>query len=194
HGIPAYRYYEGCEVMRSWISMPLCVGIYDRAKATVDALTSEYLMRPDGFLTAEGSETIWDRSTLYTLRGIFASGYTDRAWELLGRYVNNRLLGERVPYAVEAYPEGGRRHLSGESALFCKVILEGMLDLTPTGLNACTVKPTLPAGMDHLYLEDIHAFGAVFDIRVERDGWRVLRADGELLAEGICGERGEIRF
>ena len=110
HGIPAYRYYEGCEVMRSWICMPLCVGIYDRAGATVDALTSDYLMRPDGFLTAEGSETIWDRSTLYSLRGIFASGYTEKAFDLLNRYVNNRLLGERVPYAVEAYPEGGRRH------------------------------------------------------------------------------------
>ena len=102
HGFPAYRYYDGCEVLRSWICMPLCVGIYDRASATVDALTSEYLMRPDGFLTAEGSQTVWDRSTLYTLRGVFASGHTGKAWELLDRYVNNRLLGERVPYAVEA--------------------------------------------------------------------------------------------
>lgn len=194
HGIPAYRYYEGCEVMRSWICMPLCVGIYDRAKATVDALTSEYLMRPDGFLTAEGSETIWDRSTLYSLRGVFASGYTDRAWELLDRYVNNRLLGERVPYAVEAYPEGGRRHLSGESALFCKIILEGILDLTPTGTASCTVKPTLPAGMDHLYLDNIRAFGSVFGVHVDRDGWRVLRSDGFLLARGKCGECGEVRF
>ncbi|MBQ4349859.1 MAG: hypothetical protein II768_01240 [Clostridia bacterium] len=194
HGIPAYRYYEGCEVMRSWICMPLCVGIYDRAKATVDALTSEYLMRPDGFLTAEGSETIWDRSTLYSLRGVFASGYTDRAWELLDRYVNNRLLGERVPYAVEAYPEGGRRHLSGESALFCKIILEGMLDLTPTGTASCTVKPTLPAGMDHLYLDNIRAFGSVFGVHVDRDGWQVLRSDGSLLARGKCGECGEVRF
>ncbi|MCR4904508.1 MAG: hypothetical protein K6A33_00385 [Clostridiales bacterium] len=194
HGIPAYRYYEGCEVMRSWISMPLCVGIYDRAKATVDALTSDYLMRPDGFLTAEGSETIWDRSTLYTLRGIFASGYTDRAWELLDRYVNNRLLGERVPYAVEAYPEGGRRHLSGESALFCKVILEGLCDLTPTGTASCTVKPSLPVGMDHLRLENIRAFGSVFGIHVDRDGWRVLRSDGRLLGAGRLGEAAEIRF
>ena len=194
HGIPAYRYYEGCEVMRSWICMPLCVGIYDRAKATVDALTSEYLMRPDGFLTAEGSETIWDRSTLYSLRGVFASGYTDRAWELLDRYVNNRLLGERVPYAVEAYPEGGRRHLSGESALFCKIILEGMLDLTPTGTASCTVKPTLPVGMDHLYLDNIRAFGSVFGVHVDRDGWQVLRSDGSLLARGKCGECGKVRF
>ena len=194
HGFPAYRYYEGCEVLRSWISMPLCVGIYDRAEATVGALTSDYLMRPDGFLTAEGSETVWDRSTLYTLRGIFASGYTDRAWELLDRYVNNRLLGERVPYAVEAYPEGGRRHLSGESALFCKVILEGLIDMTPTGIASCTVKPSLPAGLDHLTLGNIRAFGAVFGVEVRRDGWRVLRSDGTLLGEGLLGEAAEIRF
>ena len=93
HDIPAYRYYDGCEVMRSWICMPLCVGIYDRAAATVQALTSEYLMRTDGFLTSEGRETLWDRSTLYSLRGIFASGSSDRARELLKRYVDNRLLG-----------------------------------------------------------------------------------------------------
>lgn len=194
HGFSAYRYYEGCEVLRSWISMPLCVGIYDRAEATVGALTSDYLMRPDGFLTAEGSETVWDRSTLYTLRGIFASGYTDRAWELLDRYVNNRLLGERVPYAVEAYPEGGRRHLSGESALFCKVILEGLIDMTPTGIASCTVKPSLPAGLDHLTLGNIRAFGAVFGVEVRRDGWRVLRSDGTLLGEGLLGEAAEIWF
>ncbi len=188
HGIPAYRYYDGCEVMRSWICMPLCVGIYDRAEATVDALTSEYLMRPDGFLTSEGNETVWDRSTLYSLRGIFASGYTDKAWELLERYVNNRLLGERVPYAVEAYPEGGRRHLSGESALYCKIILEGILDMTPAGLSSFTVKPTLPAGLDRLSLTNIRAYGGVFGVTLTREGWRVVRSDGELLAEGKNGE------
>ena len=194
HGFPAYRYYDGCEVLRSWICMPLCVGIYDRAKATADALTSEYLMRPDGFLTAEGSETIWDRSTLYTLRGVFASGQTEKAWTLLERYVQNRLLGERVPYAVEAYPEGGRRHLSGESALFCKVILEGMLDMTPAGLNAFTLKPSLPEGLDHLYLTQIRAYGGIFSVYVDRAGWRVLRAGGELLAQGKNGETGRVEL
>ena len=194
HGFPAYRYYDGCKVLRSWICMPLCVGIYDRAKATADALTSGYLMRPDGFLTAEGSETIWDRSTLYTLRGVFASGQTEKAWTLLDRYVQNRLLGERVPYAVEAYPEGGRRHLSGESALFCKVILEGMLDMTPAGLNAFTLKPSLPEGLDHLYLTQIRAYGGIFSVYVDRAGWRVLRAGGELLAQGKNGETGHVEL
>ncbi len=192
HGIPTYRYYKECEIMRSWICMPLCVGIYDRAKATVDALTSEYLMKPDGFLTAEGCTTIWDRSTLYTLRGIFASGYTDEATKLLLQYSENRLLGERVPYAVEAYPEGGRRHLSGESALFCKVITEGLLDIKPIGLNSFSIKPTLPEALDHLYLKDIRAHGAVFDILLEREGYTVIRNDGTLLAMGKNGEYREV--
>lgn len=192
HGIPTYRYYKECDIMRSWICMPLCVGIFDRAKATVEALTSEYLMRSDGFLTAEGSSTIWDRSTLYALRGIFASGYTDEAIKLLLQYSENRLLGERVPYAVEAYPEGGRRHLSGESALFCKVITEGLLDIKPTGLSSFSIKPTLPDELDHLYLTNIRAHGIIFDVLLEKNGFKVIRSDGLILAEGKNGEYKEV--
>ncbi len=192
HGMDTYRYYEGCEKLRSWICMPLCVGLFDRAHATVDALCSDYLMKPDGFLTEEGSVTIWDRSTLYALRGIFAAGETETALDLLLRYSANRLLGERVPYAVEAYPEGGRRQLSGESALYCKVITEGLLCMIPTGLHSFTVKPTLPDGLDHLYLRNISAHGAVFDVLLEHDSWRVVRADGTLLGSGKNGTQAEI--
>ncbi|MBO5670361.1 MAG: hypothetical protein J6S41_02320, partial [Clostridia bacterium] len=181
------------EKLRSWICMPLCVGLYDRTRGTVDALCSEYLMKPDGFLTEEDSVTIWDRSTLYTLRGIFAAGETETALELLLRYSNNRLLGERVPYAVEAYPEGDRRQLSGESALYCKIITEGILCMIPTGLHSFTVKPTLPDGLDHQYLKKIFAHGAVFDVLLERDGWKVVRSDGTELARGANGTVAEIR-
>ena len=192
HGMETYRYYDGCEKLRSWICMPLCVGLYDRAPATVEALCSDYLMKPDGFLTEEGSVTIWDRSTLYALRGIFAAGETETALELLLRYSTNRLLGERVPYAVEAYPEGGRRQLSGESALYCKVITEGLLCMIPTGLHSFTIKPTLPRGLDHLYLRNIRAHGASFDVLLEREGWRVVHSDGTLLGKGANGTIGEI--
>ena len=37
-GYETYRYYEGNDILRSWICMPLIVGIYDRAAATIDAL------------------------------------------------------------------------------------------------------------------------------------------------------------
>lgn len=194
HETDTYAYYEDCDIFRSWICMPLCAGIYDRARGTVEALTSDILMRPDGLLTAEGCPTVWDRSTLYGLRGIFASGYTEKATELLLQYCRNRLLGERVPYAVEAYPEGGKRHLSGESALFCKVITEGMLAMCPTGLNSFTLKPTLPDALDHLYLTNIRAYGAVFDVILEKDGFRVVRSNGEVMATGSYGETIEVTF
>lgn len=189
HGFDTYRYYDGCEVLRSWICMPLCVGITKRADGTVKALTSDRLMRPEGFLTTESNETIWDRSTLYGLRGIFASGQTETAMQLLMHYCRTRLLGERVPYAVEAYPEGGKRHLSGESALFCKVITEGMLNIRPEGLHRFSLQPQLPPKLDHLYLTGIVAHGATFDIRLERDGYTVKRADGKVLAKAALGDR-----
>ncbi len=194
HGMETYKYYAECEVLRSWICMPLCVGIYDRAAETVKALSSEWLMMPEGMLTAEGCPTIWDRSTLYGLRGIFAAGDTEKGAELLMTYVTNRLLGERVPYAVEAYPEGGKRHLSGESALFCKVITEGILDMTPTGLSTFTIKPSLPATLDHLYMTGIRAHGGIFDVFVEKDGYKVIRSDGKVLAEGALGECAAVKI
>jgi len=194
HGMDTYAYYETCEILRSWICMPLCVGIYDRARGTVDALCSDYLMADDGLLTAEGCPTIWDRSTLYGLRGIFASGYTDKAAELLLHYCSQRLLGERVPYAVEAYPEGAKRHLSGESALFCKIITEGMLAMIPTGLNSFTLKPTLPDALDHLYLTNIKAYGAVFDVMLDKDGFRVVYSNGDVVAAGSYGDTVEVCF
>ena len=143
-------------------------------------------MRPVWFLS--------EKSTKSNNRGIFASGYTEKAAELLLHYSEVRLLGERVPYAVEAYPEGGRRHLSGESALFCKVITEGLLAMRPTGLNSFTIKPTLPEVLDHLYLTDIKAYGQVFDVLLDKKGFKVVRSNGEIAAIGSCGETVEVIF
>lgn len=71
-------------------------------------------MEKDGLLTAQGSTTFWDRSTLYALRGIYAAGMADIATEKLKYYSARRLLGDHVPYAIEAWPEGSQRHLSAE--------------------------------------------------------------------------------
>ena len=45
----------------------------------------------------------------------------------LRAYSTRRLLGEHVPYAVEAWPEGNQRHLAAESALYCRVYRRGCL-------------------------------------------------------------------
>lgn len=186
-GYETYRYYDGNDVLRSWICMPLCADLFTRAKGTVDALTGPELFTDDGLLSQEGSSTVWDRSTLYGLRGIFRAGYTEKAFTFLQQYCRTRLLGERVPYAIEAFPEGNKRHLSAESALFAQIVLFGLLGITPTGFSRFTLSPTLPAELDHLTLENIHAFGKTFGIHVTHDGWEV-RCDGKTIRGNGVGE------
>ena len=56
-GYATYRYYDGNDKLRSWICMPLIVGLDGRAEATVDALTGPELMTENGLLTEQGSKT-----------------------------------------------------------------------------------------------------------------------------------------
>lgn len=169
-GFETYQYYKGNDILRSWICIPLTVGIYDRAEATISALFSPRLWTENGLLTQAGSETFWDRSTLYALRGVYAAGETEKATEYLKFYSAQRLLGEHVPYAIEAWPEGNQRHLSAESGLYCRIITEGMFGIRPTGFRSFTMTPRLPAEWDHISLKSVRAFGSDFDISVSRDG------------------------
>lgn len=172
-GFDTYRYYEGNDVLRSWICIPLTVGIYDRKEGTIEALFSPRLWTENGLLTQAGTSTFWDRSTLYALRGIYACGETERATSHLLSYSERRLLGEHVPYAIEAWPEGNQRHLSAESGLYCRIITEGMFGIRPTGFRSFTFTPRLPRAWDHMALNRIRAFGQDFDIGVKRAGGRL---------------------
>ena len=168
-GFDTYRYYDGNEVLRSWICMPLVTEIHDRAGATVDALLSPRLLTDDGLLTQSGTETFWDRSTLYALRGIFAAGERAKALDFLTHYSAKRLLGEHVPYPIEAWPEGNQRHLSTESALYCRIITEGLFGIRPTGLHTFDMTPQLPDEWDYMTLKNVKAFGSEpFDINIAR--------------------------
>jgi hypothetical protein len=174
-GFDTYRYYAGNDVLRSWICIPLTVGILDRSKGTLDALFSKELWTDQGLLTQAGSTTFWDRSTLYGLRGAFAAGATERGLKFLTYYSNKRLLGEHVPYAVEAWPEGNQRHLSAESALYCRVVTEGIFGFRPDGLNAFRITPQLPGGWNRMALKNIVAFGGKkIDINVESSGSKIM--------------------
>lgn len=167
-GYYTYQYYEGNDLLRSWICIPLTVGIHERAEGTIDALLSPKLWSENGMLTQEGSTTYWDRSTLYGLRGIYQAGERDRATELLAQYSEKRLLGEHVPYPIEAWPEGSQRHLSAESGLYCRIITEGLFGIRPVGLTSFALTPQLPSQWDEMALKNIHAFNTSFDIHVER--------------------------
>lgn len=167
-GYETYRYYEGNDLLRSWICLPLCFGIDDRAEGTLAALFSSEMMTEDGILTQQGSSTFWDRSTLYALRGAFAAGHADAALSQLHNYSEHRLLGTHVPYPVEAYPEGSQRHLSGESALYCRVITEGLFGIRPTGFDSFSLKVQMPSGWNTMSLDHIKAFGKDFNIAARR--------------------------
>jgi hypothetical protein len=168
-GYKTYRYYKENTLLRSWICVPLTMGIFDRAHATIDALFSPALFSSEGFLTEEGSTTFWDRSTLYALRGIFAAGETERALAFLHYYSQHRLLGSHVPYPVEAYPEGNQRHLAAESGLYCRVFTEGVFGIRPTGFNSFECSPRLPKEWNNMALKNIRSFNNDFDIMVQRD-------------------------
>ena len=154
-GFDTYAYYEGNDILRAWICIPLTVGINKRAAGTIDALFSSRLWTENGLLTQAGSQTFWDRSTLYALRGAFMAGEIEKAMTFMKHYSGTRLLGNHVPYAVEAWPEGGQRHLSAESGLYGRIITEGIFGIRPTGLHSFTLTPRLPQEWEHMSLRKI---------------------------------------
>lgn len=169
-GYNTYRYYDGNNKLRSWICLPLVMGINDRKEQTQAALLSPKLWTPNGLLTESGSTTFWDRSTLYAFRGLLKAGATDTALSYLSYYSAQRLLGEHVPYAIEAWPEGNQRHLSAESGLYCRALVEGAFGFEPVGFKEFMICPKLPRGWDHMSLKNIYAFNTRFDINVRRAG------------------------
>lgn len=168
-GFDTYQYYDGNDILRSWICIPLTVNIYDKKEGTIDALFSPRLWTKDGLLTQAGTETFWDRSTLYALRGVYAAGARERATEYMKHYSQQRLLGDHVPYPIEAWPEGSQRHLSAESGLYCRIVTEGIFGIRPTGFKTFDLTPQLPNGWDNMELKNIRAFDSKpFNISISR--------------------------
>ncbi|MBR6945921.1 MAG: hypothetical protein IKH64_08255, partial [Prevotella sp.] len=83
-------------------------------------------------------------------------------------YSQHRLLGEHVPYAIEAWPEGNQRHLSAESGLYCRIFIEGILGIRPVGLRSFSMTPHLPNSWNEIKVNHLMAYGNDFDIMIER--------------------------
>jgi hypothetical protein len=172
-GLHTYKYYAENTTLRSWICLPLVVGLPSRQAGTLDALFKK-LWSANGVLTelkpgTSSPPVFWDRGTLYAFRGAFKAGAADRALEHLLSYSTTRLTGFRVPYAVEAWPENGMAHLSAESALYCRLFTEGMLGLEPTGFHSFTLRPNLPSKWEYLTISNIKAFNTSFDVTLCRN-------------------------
>ncbi|NJN28353.1 MAG: six-hairpin glycosidase-like protein [Cyclobacteriaceae bacterium] len=159
-GLDTYRYFEGNTHLRHWICLPLVMGIDERAEATAEALLDK-LWTENGVLVelnpaSTKPDVFWDRGTLYALRGTFKAGFFDKSLKKLVEYSNKRLLGDHVPYAIEAYPENNMKHLSAESALYCRVILEGILGFEQTAFDEFSIVPQLSEELSKLKLSNLH--------------------------------------
>lgn len=170
--LKTYRYYEGNTTLRSWICLPLVMGLNNRKEGTLDALFSKLWadngVKIEESTTKRENDVFWDRGTLYAFRGAFKAGAADRALEKLSVYSQTRLLGFHVPYAVEAWPEGSMAHLSAESALYARIFTEGILGLEPMGFSSFSIKPNLPTTWNSYKVKNVKAYGTTFDISVTR--------------------------
>lgn len=165
-GYQTYHYHKGCEVIRAWNCLPVYMGITNRAKDTLKSI-DEKLWTDGSCRSTEGEKILWDRSALYYLATLFRAGEREKAWAKLKEYSQIRLLGDHVPYAVEAYPEGGMRHLSAESGLYCRVFTDGLLNIR-FDEKGYTVNPELPEEVKRVTVKNIYLNGKPENIDVER--------------------------
>jgi hypothetical protein len=172
-----YRYFDGCNVLRGWLCMPLTVGLDQRAAGTTRALLSPAMLTEEGIRTQAGAPTVWDRTTLYALKGMILTGHGAEALPVLLRYSHRRLLGDHVPYPWEC--ELGQVHLAAESALFCRLVVEGLFGVRHTGLGQIVVEPRLPDGWPGMALRGVVVGGVRRDLVVERTAAGVVRVINE---------------
>jgi hypothetical protein len=171
-GLKTYKYYDGNTYLRHWICLPLVMGFTERKEGTLEALFDK-LWTENGVIVelnpdSKAKDLFWDRGTLYALRGAFKVGATELSMKKLIAFSEKRLVGDHVPYVVEAYPENNMRHLSAESALYCRIFTEGLLGIEQTGFKSFTFTPYIPEYWNAFKLENIRAFNSNFSIELEK--------------------------
>jgi len=176
-GLDTYRYFDGNTTLRHWICLPLVMGIHNRAEGTTKALLNK-LWTENGVLVeynpdSKTAPVFWDRGTLYAFRGILKTGALNKGLEKLIAFSHKRLLEDHVPYVVEAYPENNMRHLSAESALYCRIFTEGLLGYEPTGFRSFEITPRIPDGFNEYSIDKIHQSGVEISIKIKRENNRI---------------------
>ena len=164
-GFDTYAYYKGNDLLRSWICTPLTVEIFSRKEETLKALFSPKLYKNGMLRSVSNNPTTWDRSLLFALRGAFLANDPDAFFKVCS-YSESRLTGNHSPYPFEAFPEGNRAHLSGESILFCRIITEGLFGLRVTGWKKLRVS----LKKRNISLSGLKLFGETFSISENGNG------------------------
>ena len=188
-GFESYRYYEENTNLRHWIWLPLTMGITQRQEGTISALFDK-LWTDNGILVEyneqeeANAQIFWDRATLYALRGAMKVGEMELALSKLQAYSSKRLLGDHVPYPVEAYPENNMKHLSAESALYCRIFMEGLLGIEPVNFNEVKITPNLPKEWDNIELQNLYLFGEPYTLSISRESQKyqvTLKTDQQVI-------------
>ncbi len=195
NGLKTYKYFDENKYLRHWICLPLSMGIFTRKEGTLEALFN-HLWTENGILVELKGEVtkesmFWDRATLYALRGGLKAGETELTKDKLIAFSQKRLLGDHVPYVVEAYPENNMKHLSAESALYCRIYTEGMLGIEPQGFGTIKIRPNLPKDWDTLSLKKMAIFGQSTDIHLTRRANQLkleIKANGKILFDDFIEE------
>jgi len=199
-GLNTYKYFKENKYLRHWICLPLTMGIDKRKEGTLKALF-ETLWTDNGVLvqydpTDDDKEYVfWDRATLYALRGALKVGEIKVPIEKLSRYSVNRLLGDHVPYPVEAYPENNMKHLSAESALYCRIFLEGLLGIEAISFSELKITPKLPDDWDYLELKSVYLFSKPYDIYIKRENKKLrltIKTDSKIICDKLIESNKEI--
>lgn len=182
-GYHTFKYFDGNKVLRSWICLPMCFGIYENSKDTADALFGEKLYEDATLKTASNRNVVWDRSLLFAIRGAFKAGIRERSLNALTEYTLSRFLGNHAPYPYEAYPEGNRRHLSAESLLYCRIFTEGILGLQVLGFGKIAITPSLPKGWTFFRVRHLVIAEMPIDIVIENDEITVFDQMGKVISK-----------
>jgi hypothetical protein len=169
-GFDTYRYYEANDKLRGWILLPLAMDITERQDATIAAMTSDLLwpnrmQGGDIQAASDRRETEWGRETYYALRVMFKAGRTEEALDLTRRVVKAQILGGKGPY-----PDEDAIDMLCPGSLYPRVFTEGMFGIVPSSLESFECKPWLPKDWPKMALRDVHAFGRIWDLLVEREG------------------------
>ncbi len=171
-GYHTYRYFEGCNVLREWISLPVVMGMFERKEGTLAALFSSKLWFEDLAGADAGTKVAssdrgggWPRETYYALRAAFKAGHTRLGLQKTRSAVRCAMLGLLGPYMDE---DGG--DLLSPNVLYVLVITDGLFGIEPRSFDRFACTPRLPADWPAMRLQNICLMGRKVDLAVARSG------------------------
>lgn len=191
-GFDTYRYYDGNDSLRGWICYPLTMGIYDRAQGTRDAILSDKLWSEHGLRVVSTDATVWERETMYAIRGLWQAGFAEDAADKLLEVAQRYTSGESAPYITETSP--AFKQLAAESALLVRIVTEGLFGIEPQ-FNSIKIHPRLPEGWQSAKIRNVKLLGCDLAVELKRRDTTVYATctfNGKPVFDGPVPDSGEI--